>query len=426
VRRLEDFSSARLLWWAMVIGMGCFVAYFTATPQALKNIGVIHYGVWYLDLYAILASNDAVRAGIDPYGPNPLDLLHRAHVYPHWWLMLTQLGLTRDDFRWLGFVLGAAFFVAVGAGLRPRSIKEVLWYLAGFCSPPVMLALERSNNDLVIFLLLAPVPWFLIARREAVRLLAIPLITAATALKTYPIVAIAVLLDGDNRRELWRRWALMGMACTVIGIDLMYDWPQFGRRVPEMRGLLSFGAADAFILMGLGVQHAKLITLAIAVVAFAILLKVDFLSRWTIARENRAAWLSFTLGAAVLTGCFFAGTSFAYRWIFALWLLPLTWRTLVDLTSPSRVRRLAIALAILSMAVFWVNGIAIALLIRFDLAFHTSPTDRSDFVVAATQPLLWAFFACLLVFLAHFVRRSLERIWKHQASFVPAYENVAT
>jgi hypothetical protein len=173
------------------------------------------------------------------------------------------------------------------------------------------LALERSNNDLFIFLLLAPVPCFLIARREAVRLLAIPLITAATALKTYPIVAIVVLLDGDNRRELWRRWALIGIACTVIGIDLVYDWPQFGRRVPEMRGLLSFGAADAFILMGLRVQHAKLITLAIAVVAFAILLKVDFLSRWTIARENRAAWLSFTLGAAVLTGCFFAGTSFA-------------------------------------------------------------------------------------------------------------------
>ena len=32
------------------------------------------------------------------------------------------------------------------------------------------------------------------------------------------------------------------------------------------------------------------------------------------------------VGAALLTGCFLAGTSYGYRWIFALWLAPLLWR----------------------------------------------------------------------------------------------------
>jgi hypothetical protein len=71
-------------------------------------------------------------------------------------------------------------------------------------------------------------------------------------------------------------------------------------------------------------------------------------------------------------------------------------------------------MCVLVMAMLWLNGIAIALLIRFDMAFRHSTTDRSNLILAASQPIIWAFFVCLLVFLAHFFRENLSPYWKHR------------
>jgi hypothetical protein len=405
----------------MVTCIVCAVGFFSFYPQALKYLGVIHYKLhpgngelWFMDLFAILASNDAVSAGMDPYAPNSLDYLQRAHVYPHWWLNIRHLGVTRADCIWLGLVFGTCFLLAVVARLRPQSAGETLWYIVGVCSPPVLLALERANNDIIIFLILAPVPLCLTAKREMIRIIAVPLIAAAAALKTYPIVGLIVLIAGADRQELVRRWVLVIIICAFLGFDLARDWPQFGRKVPDMRGLLSFGAAHGLILLGLGVTKAKVVAVLIGVAAFVILLKIDLLARWSISSANRRAWLFFVLGATLLTGCFYAGTSFAYRWIFALWMLPFIWRLLLDSTTPERVHRLAIATSTLLMVMLWFSGIAIALLIQFDAAFQKSTTDRSDVIVAMGQPLIWAFFLCLLIFLAHFIRESFAPYWKRE------------
>jgi hypothetical protein len=119
--------SARRLWWMMVVSMGSFLILFIVWPRLFRLVGVVHYRVWFVDTYAILASNEAAEQGIDPYIPNPLDIFGRAHVYPHWWLGLSRLGLTREDCAWLGFALGAAFFLAVIARLRPRRTTLILF-----------------------------------------------------------------------------------------------------------------------------------------------------------------------------------------------------------------------------------------------------------------------------------------------------------
>src|SRR5688500_1933646 len=86
---------------------GCWIIFFLLHPEYLTDVGVGHYRfvvgpdefreIWFMDTTAILAANDAVTAGLDPYASNPLDLLRRPHVYGPAWLHLRHFGLTREN-----------------------------------------------------------------------------------------------------------------------------------------------------------------------------------------------------------------------------------------------------------------------------------------------------------------------------------------
>jgi hypothetical protein len=52
---------------------------FVLFPRVQSKLGLFDYGRWFLDTYAILATNDAIKAGLDPYLPNPLDDRQRPH-----------------------------------------------------------------------------------------------------------------------------------------------------------------------------------------------------------------------------------------------------------------------------------------------------------------------------------------------------------
>ncbi len=183
-------------------------AYFAAfawKPKLFFVLGVEHFDRWFVDTFALLASNDAVTRGLNPYANNPLDYFGRPHVYSHWWLHLRDLGLTRADSQWLGLGLVSIFFVAALWRLRPQVPTQLLWYLAVICCSAVVLALDRGNNDLVIFILLTPLVPCLLSRFRLVRLLAPFLVMAAAMLKYYPAAAGLVVLACADRSELRSR-----------------------------------------------------------------------------------------------------------------------------------------------------------------------------------------------------------------------------
>ena len=129
-------------------------------PNLLRTLGILGYeNTQFLDSYAVLAAVDAVRAGANPHGPNALDPLMRGHVYSDWWLALRWLGLTRAHNFLVGHTWITGFALTVWVTARPRQICETFWLAALLLSPPFFLAVERANNDLVIFILLAGCGW---------------------------------------------------------------------------------------------------------------------------------------------------------------------------------------------------------------------------------------------------------------------------
>lgn len=162
-------------------------------------VGVFHMRPYFADTAAILAAGDAHRAGLDVYQPNPFDPFGRPHVYGPWWLVTAQLGLVTADAWWVGALLGVLFVVAVLWLLAPRDAGGALATCLLILSPPVLLGIERGNNDLFIFLLLALATALLARRAPATGPLGAAVLVLAAVLKFYPLVALAALLARRTR-----------------------------------------------------------------------------------------------------------------------------------------------------------------------------------------------------------------------------------
>ncbi len=404
-------SSTRWLWALLVLGTICYISVFVFYPNLFWLVGVNHYGVWFLDTYALLASNDAVTRGLNAYAANPLDYFGRPHVYSHWWLHLRDLGLTRADNLWVGLALAGSFLLVTLSRLRPATPRQLLFYFAVLCSSPVLLAVNRANNDLVVFLLLTPLVSCLLDRRLGMRLVAPFFIAAAAALKYYPAAAALVLLAAVPARELRWRVALMGGLFLLVGMGAKSDLAGFGALAPQPEGFLTFGSTAFSHSLGWDGWVPKLFCAAAGAAVFGWFWHARWFANWIVPDERRADWLHFVLGAALLVGCFFTSLNFAYRWVFAVWLAPLLWSLPGDLSAPLPVRRLAAVTRALLLAVLWVDAAASFALNRFIGIVPGPELQRwADHGFLLEQPLFWAFFFCVLAFLAHFTRLGLRTL----------------
>ncbi|MFA5262288.1 MAG: glycosyltransferase 87 family protein [Opitutaceae bacterium] len=392
---------------AMVLVCCIYVGILASNASGLYVIGVATYGHWFDDLFAILASNDAVAFGIDPYSPNPLDYFHRSHVYTSWWLCLHDLGLTRADTRWLGLTLVTAFFAVAIAGLKPKSWKETVFYVAALCSSPVLLAANRANNDLVVFLILSAAPLCLVDSQRTVRLFAVFLIVFAAGLKFFPLAGALILLAAGDRGELRMRFVIFALLCGLAGISLAGDFARGSYYLPDVRGLFSFGSVAIPNALQISSRGWRLAGWALGIAAFLVFFKRSKPVPGEKADENEDR-LRFIMGASLLCACFWLNMNFSYRLIFSLWMLPYLWRVPGDKSEGAGLRRLAAWTRVLLVCALWLDT-CICLLVNLvvNRIPGANPRAWADRLYVAEQPVTWAFFLCLLAFLAHFMRERL-------------------
>jgi len=371
----------RLLLVILLAGLSLVARY----PDVLETLGLSFHREWFLDSHAILAANDAVTAGVGTTEMNPLDVLNRPHAYSDWWLGLRWLGLTREDNFLFGGLCVMAFLAVALAGLRPGTNRAALFLAAVLLSPPCLIALQRANNDLVIFALLGLGVLALRSATTPIRLACFgALVVVATGLKYYPIVAAGALLAVLP----WRRATLGIFLATVAGslAVLASERGSIGRGLFVLpQTIYEFGAP--VLWRDLGWSRAALGVLAIGLLGTGAILCVRQKQTTGLADESRGREgdrLMFAMGACLLVGCFLAGTSYIYRWIFGLWLWPWLWR---EAAAGRGSARLALGLWLVSI---WADG-ALCLLVN-TTGFSYRPGVGWRMV---TQSFAWVLMALL-------------------------------
>ncbi len=395
-----------------LLGLGAFIL----VPQLATNLGLVDYGRWFLDSYAVLASNDAVRAGLDPLAPNPLDDLHREHVYSDWWFTLGRLGFTRADNFLVGGSWVLAFFGTVWWLLRPTDWRQAVWFALLVISPPVLLAVMRGNNDLVIFVLLAIAVLALRPAGNARFAVALAGIVLATGLKFYPAVAAGVFL---LVRPVGRLRLMLPVAGLAVAAALASVWGAIGRGVmPMPSGVYTMGAPVLFRDLGFdgrSVLPVGGLLLAAGMVWLVATKRTTGLAAPGGKFQPRAA---FMIGALVLLACFLAGTSFAYRWIFSVLLAPWLWEQAHAAGLPARDRRLAACAGGLLLTVVWMDGLLCLVGNQFFPTVGQAVFDHWQHIWRlGTQPLVWLLMLLLAGWLLDALLatgRELRAGWRRQ------------
>ncbi len=383
-------------------------------PRLLVMLGIYDYGTFYLDSYALLAAFDAVRAGADPHAVNALDPLLRYHVYSDWWLALRWLGLTREQNFLVGSAWVAAFALTAWTTARPRNWREAGWLAALLLSPPVLLAVNRANNDLVIFVLLAGCGVAATATGWGRQLVAVGCLALATGLKYFPAPAALAFLWV---RPVRRMPAVLLVALLAAALALASVWTELDRgRFTVGSSVHVMGAPLAWRDLGWKDRESALPGVLL-IVAGAVALALGRITVGLVTRGEPRERLRAALGAIVILTCFAAGVNYAYRWIFILWPALWLWRQAVAGVQPLRQLWAARFGCALIGVCLWLDGclcVAVNLLPPRDPAWigHVQLVFRQW-----TQPLHWLLMLLLAGWLLEAGLATVREWWdeRHHA-----------
>jgi hypothetical protein len=316
--------TAVLFLYAIAAGLWFFDAH-SLYFGALRLLGVEPFSFPFLDTHAVLAAAECARQGIQVYLSNPCDALGRPHAYSPLWLAIAPGSLGTSATGWVGAGLDLLFLFSLAVVLRPRTARELLILGAAAVSPMTVYALERANNDLVIFLLVT-CGAMLFTFPRPYRLFSYGLFVAAGLLKYYPL-ALVVLAAREGRRDGLVIAAAAMLALVFFAVAFYPELSLAAASIPAGASYftdafsarnLPFGFAEA---LGKGVARALIagsLLAALSGVAVARMLRTArLLGREQLDWAPREARF-LVIGGLLVAACFFAGQNIGYRGILLL------------------------------------------------------------------------------------------------------------
>lgn len=306
---------------------------------AWRSIGVPSMAPAFADLRSITHSIDCAEQGRDPYVDWGCDPWRRPFNQPPVWLALGKLGINSSWTNVLGFSLIFAVFAAFYTMLGTRTLLSGILAFAAMLSPSVLLGMERGNGDLVVFTILVLGMNAILRSPPVMRLpLLSVLIASLTVLKFFPVAAALALARGRRGWVTAAAVVFFSFFVFIIAADgrlhqIFMNTPQsfylsFGSgtlffRVADMLGvsdnhLIAFRIAGSSLAAGLGLLICILIWLG----------RLDYVvNALPQVKLGQPADDLAIACSAVFCFVFLLGTSWDYRLIFLIGVLPIALRT---------------------------------------------------------------------------------------------------
>jgi hypothetical protein len=370
--------------------------------QTLSFWGVPVADFPFFDTTGMVYILSCAHQGVDVMIENPCDTYGRTLVYSPLWLEFARLPI---DYFWdypAGWAVDLTFIASLAALPRAKSPLAAFAMLAGLLSYTTAYAVERANNDVIIFTLTVAALGGLAGRSKLARLFGYGIAFLAGALKFYPIALFLLAL-----REPIRRFVLLTVIVTASAGILIYlgrhelaegaetlrlrmgSWntDSFGY-INLGRGLLDISRPLRQFLAGIGLSEQGFVILVALAMAAQSAMPVRQLLRerefgLSLARLSAFRLLYLIAGAVLITGCFLTSGNINYRGVFLLFTLPglLTLASEPSVTSVAGTFRQG---AGLTLFVMWSE------FFRRAVDFATDISGLRSIVVILARTLFWA------------------------------------
>src|SRR6185437_11830172 len=327
----------------------------------LSAMGFHPWDFPFLDMHGILATAECHRRGIDVIASNPCDILGRTLDYSPFWLVTASLGIDTSMTMRAGLILDLIFLGCVFFLPRAKSWSAVAVMIAALLSSAVVMALERANLDLAVFVIAIVVAAWSV-RGPAWRSFGYGLITLAALVKYYPGIMLLLAL-----RE--RRRFLLPLAAALLAVGALFVWSEGSLLVRALHNIDTRQFPTTFSAINLPeglvqllapsaeslARIAELVLAAlVAAYAYAVARRGDFRDAvQSLPARDRNLML---IGCALILGCFFTAENAPYRDIYFLFILPGLhglWREVSNAAARRRLKLLTGAILFLMWGPFF-------------------------------------------------------------------------
>jgi len=294
----------------------------------------------FADMRVIAAGAECIRLGYDVLIENPCDPWLRPMNYPRIWSIFAFWGINQSHTVILGIICGLLFFVLTFVTIERLNYLESFFYALILCSPSVMLAVERGNNDLIIFILLALCLLLIKGRNLIGRSFGYALILLSAILKLYPIFALTSSLK-EKRRDFLLIFIAISIAFVIYVIANIESFSLVSKATPRST-LFSYGSKVIFdvILFNIGgfskiFLEAKIakITQIVALLIYVLSIFTVLLTAYVLVKRGEDLYEeesefgihkidAFRIGSSIYSGTFLIGNNWDYRLIFLLFTIP--------------------------------------------------------------------------------------------------------
>jgi hypothetical protein len=285
-----------LFWAAILIGV--------AKAGWVTAWGMLHIPAMYppfADMRSIQGALHSISAGYDPQINNPGDPWGRVMNYPGVWIVVAKVFRFGNEISFMTFVsvfiLGYLFSCYMLLKKSPS-----VYLLLAMLSGASLMAVERGNNDLVVFSLMAAA---LHLRWNKIRSV---IVLLAVILKIYPVFAVYGFFRSNFK--------LLVLTTTLAVIYLTLN-------LGEMISIKSGNTATGGFAYGIqlnGLLMAAL--LVVLVVASYILWKTDVAGKVFANQSGEYEKELFIVGGSLFVATFVLSINWDYRLVFLLFCLP--------------------------------------------------------------------------------------------------------
>lgn len=282
----------------------------------------------FADMRVITSGAECIRLGYDVLIENPCDPWQRPMNYPRIWSIFASWGINQSHTIMMGFLCGLLFFILVFLIIKRLNYTEALLYGLILCSPSIMLAVDRGNNDLIVFVILGVALLAMQTNYLYLNCLSLAMIIFASIIKLYPIFTILSFLRMKKQNFIF----FLTSTITLFGIYVIDNFDSLilvSKATPRSKSL-SYGGKVIFDI----IAHLNFVSsfkwFMSPLMIFSLSL-IPLTSLFLIRRDDTFNKLSnlnfnqidaFRIGSSVYIGTFFIGNNWDYRLIFLLFTIP--------------------------------------------------------------------------------------------------------
>jgi len=293
----------------------------------------------FADLRVITSGAECIRLGDDVLVANPCDPWKRPMNYPRIWSVPASWGLDQSHTVILGILFGLLFFILVFVTIKRLNYIEALFYGLILCSPSAMLAIERSNNDLIIFILLS-LSLLIMKNKTAIwRYFSYIIIMFAAILKLYPIFALITAIK-EKKRNFTVIFLSIFIAFGIYVVTNFQSIILISKATPRSTTFsyggkvifdVIFDKLDSYFYIFYNYhipQYFNQINLLLFSLTIALFLLISYLlakhteNLFQNNKLNINQIEAFRIGSSIYIGTFLIGNNWDYRLIFLLFTIP--------------------------------------------------------------------------------------------------------